>query len=184
MAQAPSHRSSSRVQWLFLLQGLVATILGLGLLFVPLQTLFAIIIALGAYWFIRGVATLLYAGIDRSAWGWKLFVGVLGIIAGVLAMTSPLVTGTVVFTIFVYVIGFQAILSGFTEIYFGVEARRTSLILLGVVSVLLGAALVLNPWIGLSLLVIIAGATALVGGIVTIIAAMRGTARARAEATL
>lgn len=178
MAQSPSHHSTSRVRWLFLLQGVVATLLGLGLLLIPLQTLFAIIIVLGAFWFVRGVATLLYAGIDRSVWGWKLFVGVLGIVAGVLAMTSPLVTGTVVFTIFVYVIGFQAIFSGFTEIYFGVEARRASLILLGVVSVLLGAALVIHPWIGLSLLAIVAGATALVGGIVTIIAAMRSPSMA------
>ncbi len=178
MAQTTT-RPTDQTRWLFLLQGVVAVLLGLGLLLVPMQTLFAIVILLGAYWFIRGVASLLYIAIDRTNWGWKLFVGALGVIAGVLAMTAPLVTGTVIFTIFVFVIGFQAIFSGFTEIYYGVESRRASLILLGTVSVLLGAALVLNPWIGITVLAIVAGIISLVGGVVTIGAAMRGAPIAR-----
>ena len=75
---------------------------------------------------------------------------------------------------FVYIIGFQALVSGGTEIYYGLEDRRVSLILLGLVSLLLGLALVFNPWIGIAALVILAGVVALVGGLVTIAAALRG----------
>ena len=165
---------SHQTRWLFLAQGVLATLLGAGLLLMPTQTLFAIVVLLGAYWFVRGVSSVLYIGIERTGWGWKAFVGVLGVIAGLLAMTAPLVTGTIIFTIFVYVIGFQALLSGGMEIYYGVESRRVSLMLLGVMSVLLGLALILNPWIGITALVIYAGIVAFIGGIVTIVAALRG----------
>lgn len=166
--------SERQVRGLFLTQGVLATLLGLAILIFPTQTLFALVVFLGAYWFIRGVASLLYIGIERSYWGWKLFVGVLGILAGVLAMTSPLVAGAGIFIAFVYIIGFQALVSGGTEIYYGLEDRRVSLILLGLVSLLLGLALVFNPWIGIAALVILAGVVALVGGLVTIAAALRG----------
>ena len=170
MAHTTSPPTAHRARWLYLLQGVVAVVLGLALLLVPMQTLFAFVIALGAYWFVRGVATLVALAADPSNKGWKIFVGLLGIVAGALAMISPVVTGTVLFTYLVFLIAFQAILSGITEVYYGVQSRRFGLLLLGLVSLLLGGALILNPWVGIAALVMFSGAFSLTGGIISIAA--------------
>lgn len=162
-----------QLRWIFLLQGVLATIVGIGLLLVPAKTLLVFVLVLGGYWFVRGVATLLYLAADRTRWGWKLFVGLLGVIAGVLAMTAPLTVGTAIFTFIVFVIGFQALFSGGTEIYFGFRMRRVSIVLLGILSIVLGGALLLHPFIGLTALAIVVGGFALVGGLITIVAALR-----------
>lgn len=165
--------TAEQTRWLFLMQGVLATLAGLSLLIIPTRTLFVIVLVLGGYWFVRGVATLLYIAADRSQWGWKLFVGVLGIIAGIVAMATPVFTGTAIFAVLVFVIGFQALLSGATEIYFGFKLGRSSLVLLGFLSLLIGAALILNPWLSVAALIFSIGIISLVGGIGTIIAALR-----------
>ncbi len=162
-----------QLRWLFLLQGVLATVVGIGLLFVPAQTLLVFVLILGGYWFVRGIATLLYLAVDRVRWGWKLFVGLLGLIAGALAMTAPLTVGTALFMFIVFVIGFQALFSGATEVYFGFRMRRLSIVLLGILSIVLGGALVLHPFIALAVLAMVVGGFALVGGVITIASALR-----------
>ncbi len=163
-----------RNRWLFLFQGVVAAFLGLGLLMMPGPTLLAVIMGLGAYWVIRGVATLVYMAGNRDEWGWTLFVGLLSIGAGAMAIAIPTVTGTMLFGVFIMVIGGLAILTGITEMYYGLSSHRLSLFLLGVVSLFLGSVLIAHPWIGMAALMAFVGAVSLVGGVVTIAAALRG----------
>ncbi len=169
--------TSNRNHSIYLLQGVVAVVLGLALLLVPVQTLFAFIIILGSYWLVRGLATLASLAIDSTDSGWKAFVGILGLIAGGLALMSPMVTGTTYFTYLIFAIGIQGVLSGITEFYYGADYNQTSLLLLGAVSILLGAALLLHPWVALGTLVMASGAIALVGGIIAVAAAVSSARR-------
>ena len=76
--------------WLVLLEGIAAVIVGLLLLTNTGATLAILIQVLGLYWIIKGVLALVSLFVDRSMWGWKLFVGILSIIAGVIVLDNPL----------------------------------------------------------------------------------------------
>ena len=73
--------------WLVFLEGIAAVIIGIFLLTSPGATLFVLIQILAIYWFISGIFSIISIFINSEMWGWKLFVGILGIIAGVIAIT-------------------------------------------------------------------------------------------------
>ena len=67
-----------------LLEGIVAVIVGIFLITNPASTLIFLVIFLGIYWLVTGVINLIPYFWNRSQWGWKLFTGIVGIIAGLL----------------------------------------------------------------------------------------------------
>ena len=76
--------------WIPLLQGIASVVFGLLLLFVREEFISLIVILLGLYWLIGGLFNIISIFIDSSAWGWKLFIGVLGILAGIIVIQHPL----------------------------------------------------------------------------------------------
>ena len=68
--------------WLVLLEGIVAVIVGIFLITNPASTLIFLVTFLGIYWLVTGVINLITLFWNRSQWGWKLFTGIVGIIAG------------------------------------------------------------------------------------------------------
>src|SRR6476619_7415171 len=45
---------------------------------------------LGLYWLVDGVVRLVSIFVNRSGWGWKLAMGILGIILGLAVLQHPL----------------------------------------------------------------------------------------------
>ena len=164
--------ASDQIRWLFLLQGVLATVVGLGILIAPAQTLFVFVLILGSYWFVRGLAMLLYMIVDRTKWGWKLFVGIFGVLAGVAALLSPMAVGTGIFIFIVYFIGVQALLTGATEFVYGFQNQALSLIVLGALSFLLGLGLVFHPLLGMMTLALVLGVVTMAGGVFAIITSL------------
>ncbi len=41
---------------------------------------------LGLYWLMRGIFDIVSIFVDHTAWGWKLFMGIIGIIAGIVIL--------------------------------------------------------------------------------------------------
>jgi uncharacterized membrane protein HdeD (DUF308 family) len=76
--------------WLVLLEGIAAIILGLLLLTAPQATLLVLVQLLGIYWLVKGIFQIISIFIDSSRWGWKLFAGILGIVAGIIILGHPL----------------------------------------------------------------------------------------------
>jgi uncharacterized membrane protein HdeD (DUF308 family) len=74
--------------WAVLIQGLVALIIGILFLYYPYSTLVVLVIFLGAYWFVNGIFSLISLGMDKTHMGWKIVIGLMGIIAGITAPTS------------------------------------------------------------------------------------------------
>ena len=76
------------------------------------------VLAIGIYWFIIGVFDLIRLFWDRTRWGWTLFSGIIGILAGgmivsgMLGQNNPLGTAFVVGTTLTWVIGLMGILYG------------------------------------------------------------------------
>jgi uncharacterized membrane protein HdeD (DUF308 family) len=105
------------IWWLFLLQGIMAVILGLMFLTAPGATLMALAAFLGFYWRITGILALVRVFVDRSVpWIWSLLVGILGILAGRFVLHHPLLAAITVPTALVIVLGVQGLIMGVLDI--------------------------------------------------------------------
>jgi uncharacterized membrane protein HdeD (DUF308 family) len=137
---------------------------------------------LGAYWFILGVLDLVGLLRDRTAWGWKLFTGIIGILAGGVILSgflgdsttldSYLTTAMVGVTI-AWVIGFLGVLYGIVMLIAAFRGAGWGAGILGVLTIVFGIIILSNPvWTALGLPLVI-GIWLLIGGIGLIFAAFR-----------
>jgi uncharacterized membrane protein HdeD (DUF308 family) len=165
--------------WLVLLQGIAAVIVGIFLLTAPGITLLFLIQVLGFFWLISGILGIVSIFIDSSLWGWKLFSGILGIIAGIVVLQHPIWSTLLVPAVLVIFLGIQAIISGGASLILAFQGGGWGMGILGVLNIILGLVLLINPWIGVAVLPFILGALGLVGGIAGIVGAFairRGSA--------
>lgn len=159
--------------WVVLLQGGVALIVGILLITSPGATMTFLILLLGIYWLISGIFSIVSIFVDSSQWGWKLIVGILGIIAGIIVIQHPLVSTIVVPTITVWLIGLLGIVIGVISIIQAFQGGGWGVGILGVLSILFGIVLVANPLIGALALPWVLGIFGIVGGIAAIIYSFR-----------
>jgi uncharacterized membrane protein HdeD (DUF308 family) len=98
--------------WLILIEGISAIILGFFFLRSPAQTTFWVTQFLGIWWFIGGIFDIVGIFMDKSRWGWKLFSGILGIIAGILIIGHPAWSTLIVPATLVIILGIEGIIIG------------------------------------------------------------------------
>src|SRR5262245_30123578 len=102
---------------LILFEGVAAIIVGILLLTAPAQTVFVLVQLLGIYWLVRGVFSLGSIIGDATMWGWKLFLGILGIVAGILVLQHPISSALIVPAALVFVLGLDGVIMGCVGIY-------------------------------------------------------------------
>ncbi len=90
--------------WIVLVEGIFALIFGILLITAPGSTSLFLVTVLGFYWLIRGIFSIIEIFIPNTGthWGWLLFMGILGIIAGMVVLRN-LVYATAVVATFVIV---------------------------------------------------------------------------------
>ena len=159
--------------WLVLIQGIAALIVGFFLLISPGMTTVVLVSFLGLYWFISGIFGIVSIFIDKTAWGWKLFSGILGIIAGIVILQHPLWSTVLVPTTLVWLLGFLGIIIGVTNLIQAFQGGGWGIGILGVLSILIGFFLVFNPLAGALALPLVLGVFGIVGGIAAIVMAFR-----------
>ncbi len=159
--------------WVVLLQGVAALIIGILLITSPGATMTFLVLLLGIYWLINGIFSIVSIFVDSSQWGWKLFAGILGIIAGIIVIQHPLVSTVVVPTVTVWLIGLLGIVIGVISIIQAFQGGGWGVGILGVLSILFGIVLVANPLIGALALPWVLGIFGIVGGIAAIIYSFR-----------
>ncbi|HEX6630449.1 MAG TPA: HdeD family acid-resistance protein [Gemmatimonadaceae bacterium] len=159
------------------LRGVVAVLFGLLTLFNPAITLGVLIMFFAAYALVDGIFTIVAAVANRrgeSHWGMLLASGVLSIGIGCLAFLWPGVTALVL----LYLIAGWAIVTGVGQIAAAIRLRRSIsgewlLILAGVLSVLVGLALLVFPVAGALVVTLWIGAYATVLGVLLIALGLR-----------
>ena len=111
-------------------------------------------------------------GIKRAS-GWSIALGILMILAGVIAMFEPGFAGVLI----AYVVGWSAIFNGFAQIVFGFRTHggwHVALeVVLGIIYIFAGIFLLLNPVAGLAALTLVLGSFLLVYGIFAIILGLK-----------
>lgn len=159
--------------WLVLIEGIALVILGLLLLAKPGMTTIILLQFLGIYWLVVGIFKIVSILIDRSMWGWKLFAGILGIIAGVIVFRHPLWSGVVLGATLIIFLGIVGIIIGAISIYQAFKGAGWGTGILGVVSVILGILLLANTWLFTFSLPWTIGILSIIGGIVAIMGSFR-----------
>jgi uncharacterized membrane protein HdeD (DUF308 family) len=158
----------ARNWWMMALRGLFAILFGLAAFAWPGITLGALVLLFGAYALADGIFAVISAVAVPPlgvAW-WDLLVeGLLGIGTGVLTLAWPSITALVL----LYLIAAWAVMTGIFEIAAAIRLRREirgewALALSGVLSVLLGVALVAAPGAGALAMIWLIGAYAVAFG--------------------
>jgi uncharacterized membrane protein HdeD (DUF308 family) len=136
----------SNIWWIFLLQGVMAIILGLMFLTAPGETLVAVVTFLGFYWLITGMLALVRVFVDRSVpWVWSLLTGIVGILAGIFVLHHPLLAALTVPTALVIILGVQGFIMGVLDIIGGFKGGGLGSFILGVINILVGLLLLGSP---------------------------------------
>jgi len=163
--------------WIVLLKGIAAIILGL--LFIT--NVVALILALGVYLLAAGALDIFYAltagGKEKSRW-WGVAGGVLQIVVGGVILAKPIYATTFFAALSVYFVAFASLFAGFMAIIRGVQLRKYienewTLIIAGVLLLLYGGLLLIDPEVSAVALAWAVGIASLVGGVLLIIFAFR-----------
>lgn len=176
--------AAKTVWWMILVRGVLAVILGLIALFSPGIALLSLVYVFAFYALLDGVMAIV-AGIRWRAsmphWGWVIVQGVVSVLAGIVALVWP---GLTVLTLLL-VIGFWAIVLGITQIVEAFRSRKLGAswwgwtLAAGILGVLFGIALLMQPGAGILALLWVLATFALASGIVQIILAFRVRSLAR-----
>lgn len=168
---------TARNWWLLALRGLLAIIFGLTLFVYPGLALQALVTVFAVYALIDGVLTIMNALGQRehnSRWWVNLLEGVIGVVAGVVALLLPGITALAL----LYLIAFWAIATGVMQILTAIELRHVikNEVLLGMAgaaSILFGLLIALFPGSGALAILWLIGGYSIVFGLLLIMLAFR-----------
>jgi uncharacterized membrane protein HdeD (DUF308 family) len=142
-----------------LIEGIALVIIGAILLWAPAKTrvdTYLILVALlGIYWIVRGVLDLAHMFTDHTGWGWKLFMGLISIIAGAYIVAYPVAAAVVLPRVFVLVLGVWGLMQGIVTLILAFRGGGWGLGILGVIGIVFGLILIVNyavPGMGLAML--------------------------------
>ena len=159
--------------WVVLIEGIAAIIIGVLLLVNPRISTTVLIQFLGIYWFIVGIIDIVRIFIDSSQWGWKLFSGLIGILAGIAIIQYPLWASVLVPTVLVWVFGFFGIIIGVIGLIQAFQGAGWGAGILGILSILFGLLLLTNAFVASFTLPFIFGILAIVGGLAALVMAFQ-----------
>ncbi len=159
--------------WLTLINGISLIILGILLLMNPVGSTFFLVQFLGIYWLVSGLFSLVGIFVNPHLWGWKLFSGILGVIAGVMILQHPIWAGVLVPTTLVIVLAIQGIIVGIVGLILAFQGAGLGSGILGAVSIIFGVILLGQPLLAALALPMVLGSFAVVGGVVTLVHSFR-----------
>jgi uncharacterized membrane protein HdeD (DUF308 family) len=159
--------------WAVLIQGIFSIIIGILLLAYPGATTLVVIQFIGIYWLVTGIFSLVGIFMDRTMWGWKLFAGVIGIMAGLAIMRHPLWSTFMLPTTMVIFMGVSGLFIGVAGLIGAFRGGGWAAGILGALSMLFGLLLLGTPFIASLALPWIYGVLGIVGGIAATFTAIR-----------
>lgn len=167
-----------RSWWLWLVWGIAAVIIGVLLITQPVITGLNIVIFIGFWWIVSGVIDVATAIIKRQGpWGWFIFTGIISVLAGIIFVTRPIISGVITLQIIYLILAFTFIFTGIVRIFSGWRNHNGigytwtwGSLLVGVVLVLLGGLMLFNSNDAAFLTVLpMAGILAITSGVMSIL---------------
>ncbi len=159
-----------RPWWLTLIVGISAIIVGglllWGNLVTQVRTYFLLVEVLGIWWLVDDIFDIIGLFVDRTAWGWKLFIGIISIIAGGYILMYPVLVGLELPQLLVLILGIWGVFKGLILLFLAFKGGGWAAGIMGVITLIFGGILIANygvPGWGLAL-VWAAAVFAFVGG--------------------
>ncbi len=135
-------------RYILLFGGIISLIFGILLFTQTTATLGVIILLVGLTWFIQGLVTMASIFIDRTEWGWKLFIGALGLAAGMFVIQNPVASTVVIPAIYAIIMGLFGLLIGFAALVSAFQGEGWGLGVFGALSLVIGLVLMFNSIVG------------------------------------
>jgi uncharacterized membrane protein HdeD (DUF308 family) len=155
--------------WRFLLLwGIVALLIGIAFILTPGVTTVLLITFMGAYWLVGGLFAIGSLFFDPANRGWKLFLAVINILAGIVILLYPLYSTVFLLSFYVILLGFWACFVGVSHLCHAFTAKDAGNAILGILSLVFGLLLLIHPFIAAALLPLVAGFFAIVFGLAAI----------------
>ncbi len=158
---------------MFLFRGIAAILFGILTFVWPQLTLSVLVLLFGVFAVISGITAVAASLRSRGeqGWGLLLFEGILGILAGVVALVWPGITALA----FLYLLAAWAIIIGIIEVVAPLSfpmrgGRALLMVLAGLVSIVFGIIIAAQPASGLLAVVWLIGVYAIVFGVMYIVA--------------
>ena len=111
-------------------------------------------------------------GVKRAS-GWSMALGVVMILAGVIAISAPIIPGIVI----VYIVAWTAIFNGGAQVVYGIRAesggRLVLEVLLGLLYMVAGVFILMHPLGGLLALTLIIASFFLLYGVLAVVLALQ-----------
>jgi uncharacterized membrane protein HdeD (DUF308 family) len=159
--------------WVVLLEGIIAILIGLFLLYRPAVTTIFLLQILGIFWLAEGILSVIGALIFSGNRLWKLLSGIMSIIAGALILMYPLYSPLIILTFFVIFIGIWAIINGVLKIAVALKGGGWGTGIIGALTIILGLLLLTNSLAGVLILPWIFGFFLVIGGIGAVIVGLK-----------
>jgi uncharacterized membrane protein HdeD (DUF308 family) len=159
--------------WATLIQGIAAVIIGALLIFQPLTTTVTLVYFIGWWWLIAGIFELGTLFVDRTAWGWRVFTGLLSIIAGGYIIAAPFLGAAIVVGIATLLLGINGMIIGVVDLIKAFQGDGWGKGVLGAFSFIIGAIIAFNFTSFMLALPWVFGAFALVFGALAVVAAFQ-----------
>src|SRR5438067_7448090 len=163
----------SNVRTMFLFRGIAAILFGILTFVWPNLTLSVLVLLFGVFAVISGITAVVAAvrNRDEQGWGLLLFEGILGILAGVVALVWPGITALA----FLYLLAAWAIITGILEVVAPLSfpmrgGRALLMVLAGLASIVFGIIIAAQPASGLLAVVWLIGVYAIVFGVMYVVA--------------
>ena len=172
-AAAADSTALRRIWWLPVLRGVVLLILGLFMLVQPLGTVKALVWVFGVFAIIDGLIAIAQWLSNRKepGAGWWLVSGLVGIAFGIIAVVWTGPTAQVIFyliALWVLVIGALGIIAA-VVLYRSRDIGWYWVLTFGLISFLFGLLLIMNPQTSVSVIIVLLGLFAFVGGVVLVV---------------
>lgn len=170
---APTKNKAAAPWWLVLIEGISLILIGGLLLMSPVKTTLFIVQVMGFYWIISGIFQLISMFVDHTAWGWKLFAGIIAIMAGLIIIGQPIMSTIVILNVAIIILGIQGIVYGGVGLYQAFKGAGWGAGILGAISILFGIVLLSNNLIAAATLPFVFAIFAIIGGIFAVVAAFK-----------
>ncbi len=165
------YSSDRTLNYAFLLGGITALIFGIILLIRQDEAVGLVALLLGLWWLIQGAFLVFSVFIDRTDFWWKLIIGLIGVAAGIIVLSSPVESGAFLGSALAIVLGILGIVAGVMSIIGGFRGGGFSAFLFGIVSAVIGALLIFFPETSFSVLVTILAIILILEGLAAVVMA-------------
>lgn len=173
MTTETSNSPDRVVNYAFLLGGITALIFGVILLIRGEDALTLLVAILGLWWLIQGIFMVFTVFIDREDMAWKLAIGFLGVVAGILVLSNPNDAADLFKGAFGVVLGIIGILVGLSAIFGSFRGGGFGALVFGAVSLLIGLLILFNAQFTTSLLITLFAILLLIDGVAGIFMAIK-----------